>query len=77
MGRKDCTVTIAEDASISRVHADLVVKPLPRESLPHPTHRCRLLLKDLSKFGTRVNGERVDKARAGDACMHSLARSLA
>jgi hypothetical protein len=61
VGRKDCTVIIADDASISRVHADIVVKPLPLEFLTNPSKAARVLVKDLSKFGTRVDGERVDK----------------
>ena len=46
-------MTIDEDASISRVHAELVVKPLLVESSP-TTPPPRVLLKDLSKFGTFV-----------------------
>jgi len=54
VGRRDCTVIIADDASISRVHADLVVKPLSRADVADPAVVPRLLVRDLSKFGRAV-----------------------
>ncbi|CAM6087489.1 unnamed protein product [Calypogeia fissa] len=59
VGRKDCTITIQTDKSISRLHAEITVEAAPpllaaekdRDNLP----RCKVVLKDLSKFGTFVN----------------------
>ena len=53
VGRKECTVIISDDASISRVHAEIAVRP-----------DGAARLRDLSKFGTKVDGRRVDKTAA-------------
>ena len=44
---------ISDDASISRVHAEIAVRP-----------DGAARLRDLSKFGTKVDGRRVDKTAA-------------
>ena len=53
VGRKECTVIISDDPSISRVHAEIAVRP-----------DGAARLRDLSKFGTKVDGRRVDKTAA-------------
>ncbi|EFJ19311.1 hypothetical protein SELMODRAFT_419113 [Selaginella moellendorffii] len=50
IGRKDCAVCIATDKTVSRVHAEFVVLPLP----PGET-KCEAIVRDLSKFGTFLN----------------------
>ncbi|KAG7470009.1 hypothetical protein MATL_G00134790 [Megalops atlanticus] len=55
VGRKNCEVLLQNDQSISRVHAHLTVSS-PNGSQNEPT---TLTLKDSSKYGTFVNGERL------------------
>ena len=54
----DCHIVILEDQSISRCHAELVVSSTDtnREETP-----SSVLLRDLSKFGTLVNGCKLEK----------------
>jgi hypothetical protein len=71
----NCAVTILGDKSISKVHAHVLVQPLCRADLGDPSTSARVLVTDVSTFGTWIDGERVDKARlegaevvAGRAC---------
>ncbi|XP_015261545.1 PREDICTED: nibrin [Gekko japonicus] len=58
VGRKNCAILIQDDQSISRSHAVLSVSHPPvnlSESSTFPV----LTLKDTSKYGTFVNGEKL------------------
>ena len=54
-------MTIPDDATMSRLHADLVVKTLPRDAVHDPSVKPKVLVRDHSKFGTRIENARVDK----------------
>ena len=54
-------MTIQDDATMSRLHADLVVKTLPRDAVHDPSVKPKVLVRDHSKFGTRIENARVDK----------------
>ncbi|KFM71605.1 Nibrin, partial [Stegodyphus mimosarum] len=59
VGRKDATLLLANDPSVSRKHAVLFVKH-PEENLKDPTKKPSLLLRDEgSKYGTFKNGARL------------------
>ncbi|GAQ81046.1 hypothetical protein KFL_000690240 [Klebsormidium nitens] len=56
VGRKDCTVTINTDKTVSRLHADIIVGPSPTVLSPEGAiPRPFIKIKDLSKFGTFIN----------------------
>ncbi|KAM7175003.1 nibrin isoform 1-T1 [Macrochelys suwanniensis] len=56
VGRKNCAILIQDDQSISRSHAVLTVThPETNLSLSVP----ELIIKDTSKYGTFINGEKV------------------
>ncbi|KAI1243496.1 hypothetical protein IHE44_0001122 [Lamprotornis superbus] len=59
VGRKNCTILIQDDQSISRSHAVLTVswpETSPSQSLSVPT----LTVRDTSKYGTFVNGTKLN-----------------
>ncbi|NXA94908.1 NBN protein, partial [Melanocharis versteri] len=59
VGRKNCTILIQDDQSISRSHAVLTVsrpETSPSQSLSVPI----LTVKDTSKYGTFVNGSKLN-----------------
>ncbi|NXE92748.1 NBN protein, partial [Menura novaehollandiae] len=61
VGRKNCTILIQDDQSISRSHAVLTVsrsETTPSQSLSVPI----LTVKDTSKYGTFVNGSKLNGA---------------
>ncbi|NWX84031.1 NBN protein, partial [Nothoprocta pentlandii] len=61
VGRKNCAVLLQDDQSISRSHAVLALgRPAatPSQSLSGPV----LTIKDTSKYGTFVNGTKLDGA---------------
>ncbi|KAM4907340.1 nibrin isoform 1-T1 [Sylvia borin] len=61
VGRKNCTILIQDDQSISRSHAVLTVtwpETSPSQSLSVPT----LTVRDTSKYGTFVNGSKLNGA---------------
>ncbi|XP_059502104.1 nibrin isoform X4 [Stegostoma tigrinum] len=58
VGRKNCTILLRDDQSISRSHAALSVSH-PAANLTQVTKNSVLTLKDTSKYGTFVNGERL------------------
>ncbi|NWV95149.1 NBN protein, partial [Machaerirhynchus nigripectus] len=61
VGRKNCTILIQDDHSISRSHAVLTVsqpETSPSQSLSVPT----LTVRDTSKYGTFVNGSKLNGA---------------
>ncbi|NXM42827.1 NBN protein, partial [Gymnorhina tibicen] len=61
VGRKNCTILIQDDQSISRSHAVLTVsqpETSPSQSLSVPI----LTVKDTSKYGTFVNGSKLNGA---------------
>ncbi|NXP36361.1 NBN protein, partial [Leiothrix lutea] len=61
VGRKNCTILIQDDQSISRSHAVLTVRwpeTSPSQSLSVPT----LTVRDTSKYGTFVNGSKLNGA---------------
>uniref|UniRef100_T1J527 Nibrin n=1 Tax=Strigamia maritima TaxID=126957 RepID=T1J527_STRMM len=62
VGRKDCQINIENDKSISRKHAVLTV--IHQESnVCRPENLPILQVEDLSKFGTSVNSDPVNKAQ--------------
>ncbi|XP_018431775.1 PREDICTED: nibrin [Nanorana parkeri] len=61
VGRKNCSILIEDDQSISRSHASFSVSH-PLSSLGHPDVIPVLSLKESSKYGTFVNGERMENA---------------
>ncbi|KFW92268.1 Nibrin, partial [Phalacrocorax carbo] len=61
VGRKNCTILIQDDQSISRSHAVLTVsrpETTPSQSLSVPI----LTVRDTSKYGTFVNGSKLNGA---------------
>ncbi|NXC70587.1 NBN protein, partial [Anhinga anhinga] len=61
VGRKNCTILIQDDQSISRSHAVLTVsrpEATPGQSLSVPI----LTVRDTSKYGTFVNGSKLNGA---------------
>ncbi|NWX26124.1 NBN protein, partial [Notiomystis cincta] len=61
VGRKNCTILIQDDQSISRSHAVLAVsrpETSPSQSLSVPI----LTVRDTSKYGTFVNGSKLNGA---------------
>uniref|UniRef100_A0A670YC04 Nibrin n=1 Tax=Pseudonaja textilis TaxID=8673 RepID=A0A670YC04_PSETE len=58
VGRKNCGILIQNDQSISRSHAVLSVKH-PQMNLSQSSSFPELSLKDTSKYGTFVNGEKL------------------
>ncbi|KAL7984194.1 hypothetical protein Chor_002764 [Crotalus horridus] len=58
VGRKNCGILIQNDQSISRSHAVLSVNHLP-VNLSQSSSFPELTLKDTSKYGTFVNGEKL------------------
>ncbi|KFV64797.1 Nibrin, partial [Dryobates pubescens] len=61
VGRKNCAILIQDDQSISRSHAVLTVsqpEAAPSQSLSVPV----LTVKDTSKYGTFVNGSKLNGA---------------
>ncbi|XP_048452102.1 nibrin [Rhincodon typus] len=58
VGRKNCTILLRDDQSISRSHAALSVSH-PAANLTQVTKSSVLTLKDTSKYGTFVNEERL------------------
>ncbi|XP_054841395.1 nibrin [Eublepharis macularius] len=58
VGRKNCAILIQDDQSISRSHAVLSVSHPPVNLSQSSTYPV-LTLKDTSKYGTFVNGEKV------------------
>ncbi|RMC15184.1 hypothetical protein DUI87_07366 [Hirundo rustica rustica] len=61
VGRKNCTILIQDDQSISRSHAVLTVsRP---ETSPSQSHSVPILtVRDTSKYGTFVNGSKLNGA---------------
>ncbi|XP_019405786.1 PREDICTED: nibrin isoform X2 [Crocodylus porosus] len=58
VGRKSCAILIQNDQSISRNHAVLMVSP-PESNLSQSVTVPVLTVKDTSKYGTFVNGEKL------------------
>ncbi|XP_067887730.1 nibrin isoform X2 [Heterodontus francisci] len=58
VGRKNCAILLRDDQSISRSHAALTVS-LPAANLTQAARTSVLTLKDISKYGTFVNEERL------------------
>ncbi|XP_060631557.2 nibrin [Anolis sagrei] len=58
VGRKNCAILIQDDQSISRSHAVLSVSQ-PQVNLSQTSSLPVLTLKDLSKYGTFVNEEKL------------------
>ncbi|KAM3841254.1 nibrin isoform 1-T1 [Vipera latastei] len=58
VGRKNCVILIQNDQSISRSHAVLSVNH-PQVNLSQSSSFPELTLKDTSKYGTFVNGEKL------------------
>ncbi|NWZ67696.1 NBN protein, partial [Acrocephalus arundinaceus] len=59
VGRKNCTILIQDDQSISRSHAVLIIsqpETSPSQSLSVPI----LTVRDTSKYGTFVNGSKLN-----------------
>lgn len=62
VGRRDCDILIPGDATVSRKHAELIVTH-PESNLTNVAKLPVLKLKDISKFGTWVNNQRVQGER--------------
>ncbi|XP_045192150.2 nibrin-like [Mercenaria mercenaria] len=62
VGRRDCDILLPGDPTVSRKHAELTVSHT-EANLTNITRLPILKLKDISKFGTWVNGERVEGER--------------
>lgn len=62
IGRRDCDILIPADASVSRKHAELSLSHT-ETNLTNVSKLPILRLKDISKFGTWVNGQRVEGER--------------
>ncbi|KAM5156702.1 nibrin [Mantella aurantiaca] len=63
VGRKNCSILIEDDQSISRSHATFSVSH-PPSSLGNPDIIPVLSLKDSSKYGTFVNDEKMESANS-------------
>ncbi|NWV86003.1 NBN protein, partial [Dasyornis broadbenti] len=61
VGRKNCTILIQDDQSISRSHAVLTVSQ-PATSLSQSLSIPVLTVRDTSKYGTFVNGAKLNGA---------------
>ncbi|OCT76968.1 hypothetical protein XELAEV_18032172mg [Xenopus laevis] len=61
VGRKNCAILIPEDQSISRCHATLSVSH-PSANLGQTNAASVLSIKDSSKYGTTVNGDKMNPA---------------
>ncbi|KAM9308415.1 nibrin [Gastrophryne carolinensis] len=61
VGRKNCSILIEDDQSISRAHATLSVSH-PPTNLGQPDKIPVLAVKDCSKYGTFINGEKMESA---------------
>ncbi|XP_006816932.1 nibrin-like [Saccoglossus kowalevskii] len=59
IGRKDCCILIQNDQSISRKHSVLSVTH-SEANLSHVQRQATLTMKDCSKYGTFLNGCKVD-----------------
>ncbi|KAH7290495.1 hypothetical protein KP509_30G050900 [Ceratopteris richardii] len=57
IGRKDTSVVIQTDKTVSRLHAEIIIDPLKsiNDSTDRTSFKPRIILKDLSKFGSFVN----------------------
>ncbi|XP_069477424.1 nibrin isoform X2 [Ambystoma mexicanum] len=58
VGRKNCAILIQDDQSISRAHATFTVSH-PQTNLSRCTALPVLTVKDSSKYGTFINGEKL------------------
>ena len=58
LGRRDCDIVIENDPSVSRKHAILKVMH-PEANVANVSKPASITLKDISKFGTFVNNEKV------------------
>uniref|UniRef100_A0A8C5PT90 Nibrin n=1 Tax=Leptobrachium leishanense TaxID=445787 RepID=A0A8C5PT90_9ANUR len=65
VGRKNCAILIQDDQSISRAHAVLSVKH-SRSNLSQPHIIPILTIKDSSKYGTFINGEKMENSQPMD-----------
>ncbi|MCO5563654.1 hypothetical protein L7F22_017301 [Adiantum nelumboides] len=58
IGRKDCEIIIQTDKTVSRLHAEIIIDPIKSandSNVVRPTCKPRIVLRDLSKFGSFVN----------------------
>lgn len=58
LGRRDCDILIENDPSVSRKHAILQVMH-PQTNLIYVDRRPNLTFRDISKFGTFINNEKI------------------
>ncbi|KAM8966646.1 nibrin [Pelodytes ibericus] len=61
VGRKNCTILIQDDQSISRVHAVLSLRH-SASSLGQPDIISTVIIKDSSKYGTFINETRMENS---------------
>ncbi|XP_052229879.1 nibrin-like isoform X6 [Dreissena polymorpha] len=59
VGRRDCDILVANDATVSRKHAEISMTH-PEANLASVSRLPILRLKDVSKFGTWVNNKKVE-----------------
>ncbi|KMT08098.1 hypothetical protein BVRB_6g143500 [Beta vulgaris subsp. vulgaris] len=69
VGRKGCDVTIGNDKSVSRIHAEIILDPV--ESLEHVGNRSsyfssNVRIKDCSKYGTYFERNSSTKEKVRD-----------
>ncbi|ELT96609.1 hypothetical protein CAPTEDRAFT_226297 [Capitella teleta] len=57
-GRKDCDILVKDDMSISRKHAVFTVQH-PEANLCHPDRIPRLVMKDVSRFGSKIGSDLI------------------
>ncbi|XP_062584813.1 uncharacterized protein LOC134246462 [Saccostrea cucullata] len=60
VGRKDCEILLPVDPAVSRKHAQIKVSHA-ETSISKPDHLPIILLTDLSKFGTWLNNDKLNK----------------
>ncbi|KAJ7381507.1 hypothetical protein OS493_001655 [Desmophyllum pertusum] len=57
-GRKDCTILVQDDASISRKHSVITIQH-DEAHMGDPSKISQAFLQDFSKYGTSVNGVKI------------------
>lgn len=78
LGRRECDIIIENDPSVSRKHAILKVAH-PEANVQHPDKLPVLTFKDISKFGTLVNGVKISgelELKDGDEVKFGAPKSM-
>lgn len=56
----DCKIYLPNDKSISRKHATIEISEIKSNSITTLNYRPKIAVQDLSKYGTFLNGVRVE-----------------